>query len=353
MSKHHRLVGVYVIPIIIIGIFYGIVEFLIALNTETPEAFWPLMAKIFAITIPLGLSIGAFEIGLKTHFNQRPFLYLVLVKTLAYTLILSFWLSIINGFWQVIAEDRTFWEGIIHYLNDPMYFINLSTIFLVVLIYSSLLQINSLHRKGELINFIAGRYHQPREIERIFAFIDLKGSTTIAESLGHKQFGMFLKDYYSDITEPVKNSKAEIYQYVGDEVILSWKPSTGLKDNNAVLCITDLQQVIKDRSSYYENQYGYIPQFRVGMHLGKVLVTWVGELKKEILYIGDVMNTTARIQEECKRLQQDFLISEEIAGDTKDINGIKVDFEEQTVPRGKEKPVRLYSVNSYNNNDSA
>ena len=226
-----------------------------------------------------------------------------------------------------------------------MYLINFSTIFGFILIYSSLVQINSLHRKGELLNFITGHYHQPREVEKIFAFIDLKGSTTMAETLGHQKFGHFLKDYYADITEPIRTTKAEIYQYVGDEIILSWELSTELEKNNAILCILGIQQVINNRRNSYQSRYGYVPKFRSTMHLGKVLVTWVGELKKEIVYIGDVMNTTARMQEDCKRLNRDFLVSKEIA---ESINGspeVSVEFLETTVHRGKEKPVTLYAVN--------
>jgi adenylate cyclase len=218
------------------------------------------------------------------------------------------------------------------------------SIFCAILIFSALVQINSLHRKGELFNFVTGRYHQPVEADRIFAFVDLKGSTSIAEKLGHYQFGLFLKDYYSDLTEPIRNTKAEIYQYVGDEVILTWPPALGRKNHNAVRCIIEMQKVIEERQDYYAKRYGYIPQFRTGMHSGRVLITWVGEVKKEILYIGDVMNTTARIQEDCKRLKQDFLVSEEIVDDLNSFSEVKIDFQEQTVPRGKEKAILLYSV---------
>jgi adenylate cyclase len=328
----------------VVGVLFATVEYLIKLGSNDPQDFWPLILRTMVFVAFMSTSIGVFEIAMKHHFNQRSFLYLVFLKAFSYTLMLSFWLFIINGFWEMTTNQLTFWGGVHHYLNDPMYFINMISIFVVLLIFSSLVQINSLHRKGELFNFVTGRYHQPVEVDRIFAFVDLKGSTSIAEKLGHYQFGLFLKDYYSDLTEPIRNTKAEIYQYVGDEVILTWPPALGTKNNNAVRCIIEMQKVIEARRDYYTKQYGYIPQFRTGMHLGRVLITWVGELKKEILYIGDVMNTTARIQEDCKRLKQDFLVSEEIVDGLNSFSEVKIDFQEQTVPRGKEKAVRLYSV---------
>lgn len=335
----------YVLPFVIIGQFYALIEYLISLGTTTPESFWLLVLRVFIVSVLLGTSIGLFDLGTRHHFTKRPFLYLVFLKAISYTLILSFWLIIGNGLWEVYANPQiTFIEGTLIYINQPIYIINLTTIFGAILIFSSLAQINSLHRKGELLNFVTGRYHQPVEVERIFAFIDLIGSTTIAENLGNQKFGLFLKDYYSDITEPIRKTRAEIYQYVGDEIVLSWTPAAGLEDGNVINCIMGMAQTISDKSSYYESHYGYIPKFRSGVHLGRVLVTWVGELKKEILYIGDVMNTAKRIQEDCKRLHQDLLFSEEIAHGLHKLPGMTIQFMEQAIPRGKEKPVKLYTV---------
>ena len=92
------------------------------------------------------------------------------------------------------------------------------------------------------------------------------------------------------------------------------------------------------------DKYGVCPDFKAGMHGGDVIVTWVGELKKEIVYIGDVLNTTARIREDCKRLSKEFLISENIRKRLSGLMKISVSFVEETIPRGKEKAIKLYSL---------
>ncbi|MCK5207613.1 MAG: adenylate/guanylate cyclase domain-containing protein, partial [Cyclobacteriaceae bacterium] len=94
----------------------------------------------------------------------------------------------------------------------------------------------------------------------------------------------------------------------------------------------------------YIAKYGVYPEFKAGLHGGKVIVTWVGELKKEITYLGDVVNTTARIQEDCKRLDKDFLISEELLNRISELGNVKASFVEETIPRGREESVRLYSL---------
>jgi adenylate cyclase len=66
-----------------------------------------------------------------------------------------------------------------------------------------------------------------RRVKRIFLFIDLKSSTSIAESLGNLRYSEFLIDYYDDMTDAILMSKAEIYQYIGDEIVLTWSFARG------------------------------------------------------------------------------------------------------------------------------
>jgi len=167
---------------------------------------------------------------------------------------------------------------------------------------------------------------------------------SIAEKLGHFDFACFLKDYYSDITEALRKTNAQIYRYVGDEIILTWSFKEGLEDNNILHCFFEMKKIINDLKAKYIAKYGVYPEFKAGLHGSKVIVTWVGELKKEITYLGDVVNTTARIQEDCKRLGKDFLISEELLNRVSELGNVKASFVEEMIPRGREKSVRLYSL---------
>lgn len=328
----------------LMGSMFAIIEYFINLDTDYPQKFLPLIIRaMFMGGFILG-TIPIFRMLLEDHFNKKPFLYLVIAKSIFYTVSATFWLVLGNGIWFAINGGLPFSEELIRYLNDPMYLINLVSIFIGVILIVSAVQINSLHRSGELISFVLGRYHKPREVERIFCFIDLKSSTTIAEKLGHFGYANFLKDYYSDITEALRKTNAQIYQYIGDEVVLSWSFKNGLKDNNAINCFFKMKEVINAIKQIYIEKYGTYPEFKAGIHGGKVIVTWVGELKKEIVFIGDVLNTTARIQEDCKRLDKEFLISESLLNQVAGLGDIKASFVEETIPRGKEEKVKLYSL---------
>ena len=82
--------------------------------------------------------------------------------------------------------------------------------------------INDLLGPGVLFAFVAGRYYHPRLEERALLFIDMRSSTTIAESLGEVRFLAFLNRFVTDLSLAILAAGGEIHKYVGDEVISSW-----------------------------------------------------------------------------------------------------------------------------------
>ena len=121
-----------------------------------------------------------------------------------------------------------------------------------------------------------------------------------------------IQDCFYDLNDIVPKYAAEIYQYVGDEAVLSWPYKKGLAHNNCVALFFAFQSVLKSRESYYKEKYGLIPEFKAGIHGGKLMVAEVGVVKKELAFHGDVINTSARIQAECNKHNVAVLISEEL-----------------------------------------
>ena len=147
------------------------------------------------------------------------------------------------------------------------------------------------------------------EVERIFMFLDIRSSTTIAEDLGHVQYFELLNDFFRDIAEPISKNKGQIYQYVGDEVVVSWSLDDGLTEANCLQCFFDIVDIMSGYAQKYVNKYGIKPSFKAGMHYGKVSTGTVGTLKKEIIYTGDVLNTASRIEGLCNKHDVDLLLS--------------------------------------------
>lgn len=156
-------------------------------------------------------------------------------------------------------------------------------------------------------------YKRPfSEVERIFMFLDIRSSTTIAEDLGHVQYFDLLNDFFKDIAEPISNNKGQIYQYVGDEVVVSWPMDDGLSKANCLQCFFDIVDIMGKLNSKYTSKYALAPSFKAGMHYGKVSTGTVGTLKKEIIYTGDVLNTASRIEGLCNKHNVDLLLSKDL-----------------------------------------
>ena len=89
--------------------------------------------------------------------------------------------------------------------------------FTVGLSVVSALTLNRLIGPGVFRNLLLGRYHSPREEQRALLFIDLVGSTAIAERIGATRFLALMNQFVYDIGAALEGSGGVIYRYVGDE----------------------------------------------------------------------------------------------------------------------------------------
>jgi len=206
---------------------------------------------------------------------------------------------------EIIRETGNFFWSL-------FYFKNLFFWLIVVFFTLVFLNVNEKYGPGVFRKLLMGRYHRPREEERIFMFLDIRSSTTIAERLGHIRFFNLLNDFFQDITNPIISHSGEIYQYVGDEVVITWEMDKGLRNANCIRCFFQIQEAIQRASGRYRDKYGVVPEFKAGLHCGPVTVGEIGVIKKDIVYSGDVLNTTSRIQSVCNKFRVKILLSKEL-----------------------------------------
>lgn len=193
-------------------------------------------------------------------------------------------------------------------------------------------------------DFVLGRYHRPKTERRCFMFLDLRSSTTIAERLGHGGYYRFLNDFYADTTEAIVQTRGEIYQYVGDEVIVSWTEAPGLAGGACVRCFFLVREAIARKAERYRERYGVVPGFKASFHVGEVTAGEIGLLKRDIVFTGDVLNTAARIQERCNRHGLDLLVSGELASLLPEDAGFALAPVEEIRLRGRTTPTVLYTA---------
>ena len=301
----------------------------------------------------IGASIlGSLEVLLLGKLlRKKPLGISLLVKTTIYIIFIFFFTSMgtLYLYSSEIAQPMFSEEVINHYYNTYLklrVFITIVYWGIACMAALFILQINEKFGQGILINFLLGKYHRPKEDERIFMFMDLKSSTTHAEKLGHIRYSQLIQDCFFDLTDIVLSHEAKIYQYVGDEVVLSWDVEKGINHANCLKTFFAYDNLLKEKSDYYKKKYGVVPEFKAGLNLGPVTVAEVGEIKKELAYHGDVLNTAARIQGRCNEYQRKLLVSEQIKTQFEKQITYGFEFLGDVILKGKEQSVNIYAVNA-------
>jgi len=297
-----------------------------------------------AIGIPYGVSDLLFD---ATGLRRRPYWVILLVKGSVQFLITAAAGAAMAAVGTLILQPG---DTVVHRAHTMA----LSGTALMLLVTSLVVSfgINFFQLMQAMIgprvlrNLLLGRYHQPREEERVFMFLDMRASTSHAERLGNVRYSSLVQDCFSDLTETIRAHQVEVYQYVGDEAVLTWPLRAGLAHQNCVSAYFHFVGTLHTRSDHYRQRYGFVPGFKAGISLGTVTVAEVGIIKREIAYHGDVLNTAARIQAQCNALGQPFLISEDVARHLGPTAAFALELVGELALRGKSRPVRLYGVAS-------
>lgn len=298
----------------------------------------------------VGCLVGAVELlYLNRRFQARSLAAKLVGKTLFYGLMLT---GVIVVTFPVAAAmemdtgvlDPRVWERLRGFLVSKTALstgVQLSASLVASLFYAEI----SEHMGPQVLtNFLTGRYHTPREERRIFLFSDMKSSTSLAERLGHDRYFELLRAYYQALAGAIVDHGGEVYQYVGDEIVVSWREDVGLQDAACVRCYLQMKQDLRGKAGWFEGRFGVVPDFKAGMQLGPVTTGEIGALKKEIVFTGDVLNQTARIQALCNELGVDLLIGDALNAALESTADIRLKPVGERALRGREQPVGLFAL---------
>lgn len=257
------------------------------MNTAVPESV------CIGVVITTGISM--FEQYFARHprgrwLRRAPLLVMIAVST-------GVWLTIIGLSLYLIpelfgAQSGWFRERV----AAGAFRIDVVFSILMALAVTTAIRLRTLIGGRVLLNFLSGRYRHPVNEERIFLFMDLAGSTTLAEQLGPVAYHAFLRDFIELVEISVADYGGEIYQYVGDEVVITWPVGSPQKNVRAPACYFALIDLIASRRAYFEKHYQATPQFSAGIHCGDVVAGEIGDNRRQVVFVGDVVNTASRVE---------------------------------------------------------
>ncbi len=234
--------GVITTAWLIIGVLMSVYDHLVLYtqNSQGPSVQ-------YSFVVSMGFNVGSALIGallggsllvffVNVRYQNKSYAHTILAVSISFLLIILLIIGVLGIVSVPMQTGKPIWDEVSRqalrdFLMDSSRAKNSMAWFIVVAITQLLLQLSSKFGQGSFGNILCGKYNTPKEENRIFMFLDLNSSTSIAERLGDEKYHALLKDFYADITDPVLNNKGEIYQYVGDEVIVAWKHKDGIEKN--------------------------------------------------------------------------------------------------------------------------
>ena len=235
-----------------------------------------------------------------------------------------------HHFYDEISDGRRLTQKLLYWL-------------ILFLITQLIIELNEKYSPGIFFDILLGRYVTPKVEKRIVMFMDLKDSTPIAEKLGTVNYFLFIRDFIYHISNALIEYDGRIYQYVGDEIVVSWKDNEKNR-KKCILALIKAHRYILREQSIFKRRYGRIPEFRAGVHVGDVTVGEIGVIKKDLAMSGDTMNTTERIRSAGTDQQCNYILSKEFI-DELQINPWHVTSLGLVELKGKTNEMELFALN--------
>lgn len=348
--RHWQEYGAAIRFAAILGLAFGIVAGAAVINPPITGALFGALSATTDMTVGMAL-IGAIELFLPRtpagrRLFARPFLVVVLAKALAYLVVI---VLVIGGRLgprvallaaspetaQLLTSqiDAGFPRGLLIAVAS------LVTVLLVMLRHAS-----QIVGEKSFRDIIRGRYHRPRAEERFFLFVDVVGSTPVAERLGPLAVHRYLDRVFQVASDPVDAHYGEVHQYVGDEMVVTWSVAEGRPGARPLACLFAIEAALEAAAPEFEREFGTVPRIRAALHAGEVVTGEIGGSRRAIVFHGDVMNTTSRIENATRTLGRDFLVSEDALAR---LEGSERYAPEDLGPqqlRGREAMMRVYAV---------
>ena len=279
------------------------------------------------------------------HLLERaPFLVTLAMKSLVYGAVIVLVVELKPG-WRLAATvadrmpSRDLSTAIAVHTMSPTGSGMLRTLLLIG-VGVFMLQMSRVVGERTLRDIVLGRYHHARTEERFFLFVDIIGSTPLAERLGPGAVHRFLGEVFRLASDPI----GEVHQYVGDEMVITWTVADGREGAGPVACYFAIEQALARAAPAFERAFGAVPRLRAALHAGPVITGEVGGSRRAIVYHGDVMNTTSRIEQATRDLGREFLVSGDALERLADLESfMREDLGPQRL-RGRTAAMQIYAV---------
>lgn len=176
-------------------------------------------------------------------------------------------------------------------------------------------------------------------------FSDIRGFTTISESMSPEKLIEILNRYFTPMTEAVLDNGGMLDKYIGDAVMAFFNAPVDVKEHADASCHSALSMIEKlDNLNIELESEGIVPiRIGIGLNTAEVIVGNIGsDAKKDYTVIGDGVNLASRVEGLTKNYGVQILITEFT------VAHLKEDFVYREIEpvqvKGKHEAVLLYEL---------
>jgi adenylate cyclase len=189
-------------------------------------------------------------------------------------------------------------------------------------------------------NFASSLEGENREMTVLFS--DVRGFTTISESLHPKELTKLMNEYMTPMTAAIQKHRGTIDKYIGDAIMAFW--GAPLPDpahaRNAILAALDMQSTLDSlRPEFIKRGW---PEIRIGVGLNSG-VMHVGDMgsqfRRAYTVMGDAVNLGSRLEGITKQYGVGIIVGEKTRDGVTDIVFRELD---RVRVKGKDQPVAIY-----------
>ena len=176
-------------------------------------------------------------------------------------------------------------------------------------------------------------------------FVDIRGFTTMSESLKPEEVVEILNEYLGLTTKAIFDNGGTLDKFVGDATMAVFNAPFDLDDYifRAVATAWDMQAGADVIAEKFHKRYGKSVSFGIGVNCGNAVVGNIGcDFRMDYTAIGDTVNTAARLESNARPGQ--ILISSEVYEAVKD--RVTVTPIGEIPLKGKSKGVFVYQVDN-------
>jgi adenylate cyclase len=181
--------------------------------------------------------------------------------------------------------------------------------------------------------------------EATMFFSDIRGFTTISESLPAGKLSVFLNRYLSPMTDIIMERRGYVDKYEGDLIMAVWGVPYPMKDHAVQACLAAIEQQEKLAAirPILRAEFGHDIHVRMGINSGTVTAGNMGSDKKfQYTVIGDAVNQAARFEPVNKDYGTLIVVGETTYEEAKDF--VEARLLDRIVVQGKTQPIRLYEL---------